>query len=209
MPSGMTSKHTCHCRACCSCAPSEILQGLCPAHARLSTSTTSLDTGLSNLEGMETVPCVFEHNPQKSQDSEQQHSNQVQNTYQPPVVEPVSVKTHPVSPPKYYSQSLQRKCKICGEVIRQSPLPIGTGDRHAELPGLPLQASFCRCKQHCVVLSRPSAVRSEVTAEDACPPPPAPLPQSSKAVHLNRDKVEPLQFKSRLDVSCCSCTLLT
>ena len=43
--SRIDSANHCHCPACCTCTPAQRLMGLCPAHGRLSSSTTSLDTG--------------------------------------------------------------------------------------------------------------------------------------------------------------------
>ena len=189
MPSGITSKSKCHCRACCSCTPGEILQGMCPAHVCMSTSTTSLDTGLSNLEDMK---CEF-----MQQNGGQELAEYVDQAMPSPATtyhdcpSPSEVTKPPHKLPNYYSQSLQRKCKNCGEVIRQSPGPIFDS---GVLPSLPSQAIFCQCRHGLQIKCDLPDTQEAMHTGGA-------TAVTASGIGLLKDRVESLQFKSRLDVS--------
>ena len=194
LPVNIVEKSKCHCQACCSCTPGQILRGLCPAHRRLSTSTSSLDTGLGNIDVVEceldqiTAEEVF---LDRSFVSNTSHSYQSNKRPHQAEQSQWGVGQH-----NYYSQSLQRKCKVCGCVIRQSNMPLNDD---SQLPSLPTNDSFCQCKsalskgQENSLLFGPcvSSRSQKILYKD-------PSGKSNE-----RDTVSPLEFKSKSDVSHC------
>ena len=144
MPNEITGKSLCHCTACCSCTPSERLMGTCPAYARLSTSTTSLDTGLDLTSSCnnDSASCI------NVPSYDQPIFHRTCNTDQWKPIEPQFV----LDSTQYKSNSLPsnygKKCKVCNKPQgTRSHLPFSCRPFFQTHPeGGIGGTNFCQCK---------------------------------------------------------------
>ena len=140
MPSEI-SKSSCHCPACCTCSPAQRLMGMCPAHARLSTSTASLDRGLSlsNINPCAKISMNKLNEPQNAPEGE------ADPTHSSPRVS-VAVEDK-LDLNQYKSNSLPmsygKRCKQCQKPTYRPHLPR----REAWLSDIPIMPNVdvCQC----------------------------------------------------------------
>lgn len=172
-PDYISDQKTCHCLACCSCTTTERLDGLCPAYLQRCASTRSLDTALSELQYS-----LNRHDSESTDETflDSSHEDCVKNQSEQQLAFAGSSKSSS-SPVKgnYYSQSLQRKCKLCSKLIRQYHLPMNISARHPNLDNVATAVNYCDCKA--VVKS----CRLENTS--------------------HRDKLSATEYKAKADVS--------
>ena len=190
MPSEITEKSSlCHCMACCSCTPSQRLMGACPAYARLSMSTTSLDTGLDLTT--DTVQCTNQSPYDQSDfvstdgaNKEQLPTKKIQNQF---VLDFNQYKSN--SLPSSYG----KRCKVCNQPqAPKSHLPF-TGRQSTDLRyNLMVGTSggnFCQCK-------RKNPKKLTCQAGDSFVP-----SNKQDRSPLFQDGVSAQEFKSRKEVS--------
>jgi hypothetical protein len=171
MPESVASaKDVCHCLACCNCTTTERLNGQCPAYLQRCTSTRSLDTALGELQ----------------YSLDYYHKDSDQATLLKDTTDTQCLKENKSSPikllPNYFSQSLLRKCKACGKLLRQFHLPVRVSSRQLDIPSFQPSVDYCDC--------RPAHDRGPKAHRETESQPPSPL----------RNKVLPLEFKEKSEV---------
>lgn len=183
MPSDMVEQSSCHCAACCTCTPAQRLMGMCPAHKRLSSSTASLDTGLSLSYSCNSPPA--DNSANSSRPSSFQEDDVTNNEV---LCESPSRRFSPQfsldlgqfksnSLPMYYS----KKCKQCGKPMYKSHLPYN----HQDFQDIAVCLNACVCK------SFNECHKLLPVKSDSCQP--RCIPESS--AKLQKDDFTPDEFK--------------
>ncbi len=203
MPNEIANKTAaCHCPACCMCTPAQRLMGACPAHARLSTSTASLDTGLSLSHCAKPTPLApAQENISSAITTQTVEGTSVCITEIPPpdsittelpsFIRPTIEVTTDLnqfksnSLPMYYG----KRCKVCNKPTYRPHLPhcdVTIQEGMAVVPGLGL----CQCKSNisCTKVT-PDAANTQSTET------------KSHLDNKDHDKIDPIEFRKRTEVS--------
>ena len=195
MPNNMVEQSSCHCAACCTCSPAQRLMGLCPAHVRLSTSTTSLDTGLSlSYSCNDHIPPADNQPAAASANFTAPHEDDISLNNKIPMDSPVYKLDPQVSLdlgqfksnslPMYYS----KKCKLCGKPTYKSHLPYN--DRTFQ--DLAAVLNVCLCKSTTISgCQKGQPPKIETNEPKTC---------DEAIVRPSKESLEPGQFRLRKSV---------
>ena len=156
MPGGIPAQSKCHCVACCSCTPRDRLEGICSVYTKLSTSTTSLDTGLATLGFSPGYNPMIQP---PSNDSFLLENDDAQNACIGKFSPIATTKCN--SLPSHASGLKHKICTMCSKLLSPTPIIKGacddTAPAIADMPTtsstyqqLPLpELDFCVCHQKC------------------------------------------------------------
>lgn len=189
VPSEITENSMCHCTACCSCLPSQRLTGACPAYARLSMSTTSLDTGLDLTVDVDQCAYSVISNDKyttstsKTTDQQEHRNKTLENQF---VLDLTQYKSN--SLPSSYG----KKCKYCNKLQAfKTHLPFLEREsqyKHVSVASTSSEkdAGICQCKMKATKKTCQNEEQEVTSKPDKSP--------------ITQDCVTPAQFKMRREV---------